>query len=40
MSKSSTEYLKHILDEAQFVLRNTKNVSYDEFARDEVLKEQ
>ena len=38
MSKSSIEFLKHILDESKFVIENTKGLDYDKFYEDEILK--
>ena len=37
MSKLATEYLRHILDEINFVLHESQTLSEDEFMRDEVL---
>lgn len=36
MSKSPIEYLKHILDEINFLERETKNYSENRFIRDEL----
>lgn len=38
MSRNPEEYLKHILDESAYVLSVTKNLSYDDFYKDETLK--
>lgn len=37
MSKSPTEYLKHILDEIDFLEREIQNYTEDQFMRDELL---
>ena len=37
MSLSHLEFVRHILDEASFVLENTKDVSKSEFLQDAVL---
>lgn len=36
MSKSPTEYLKHILDEFTFLEREVRDYSEDQFMRDEL----
>lgn len=36
MSKSPTEYLKHILDEITFLEREVRDYSEDQFMRDEL----
>lgn len=36
MSKSPTEYLKHILDEIDFLERETQSYTEDQFMRDEL----
>ena len=38
MSKIAGEYLKHILDEIEFILEKSKGLSEEEFAKDETLK--
>ena len=38
MSKDYREYLKHILDECDFVLVVTQSISFEDFIRDETLK--
>ena len=38
MSLSPTEYLKHILLEAEFIINSTKNISEEYFSGDEILK--
>ncbi len=38
MSKSWIEFLRHILDESKFVIDNTKDIDYDSFCEDEILK--
>ncbi len=38
MSKSTIEFLRHILDESKFVVDNTKGMDYESFYKDEVLK--
>jgi uncharacterized protein with HEPN domain len=38
MSKVAGEYLKHILDEVEFILIESRGLTEEEFARDEVLK--
>lgn len=37
MSKSATEYIRHILDEITFLTEKTVTLSEDQFMRDEVL---
>ena len=37
MSKSPEEYLKHILEEANYLLDSSKNVSEEQFMHDETL---
>lgn len=37
MSKSATEYIRHILDEITFLTDQTATLSEDQFMRDEVL---
>lgn len=37
MSKSATEYLRHILDEITFLADQTSTLSEDQFMHDEVL---
>lgn len=36
--KSNTVFLRHILDEINFLLRETKGINYEEFLRNETLK--
>ena len=36
--KYQIEYLKHILDEANFLLKNSQGVSFETFSNDAVLK--
>ena len=36
--KSDREFLKHILDEIQFVRQETKGLDFDGFIRNEMLK--
>ena len=38
MSRSEIEYLRHIQDEAQYLVEASHEVSFDEFAADETLK--
>ncbi|MHB1050801.1 MAG: HepT-like ribonuclease domain-containing protein [Bacteroidota bacterium] len=38
MFHSEIEFLKHIRDEAQFILEHTRSLSKEEFLRDEVMK--
>lgn len=38
MSKSETEYLRHIQDEARYLTRASQGISGDEFRSDETLK--
>jgi len=38
MSKESKEYLRHIYDECQFVLSVSKDLSQENFLKDETLK--
>jgi len=38
MFHSEIEFLKHIRDEAQFILEHNRDLSKDEFLRDEVFK--
>ena len=38
MSKVPTEYLRHILDEIEFILEKSKGLNEDGFGRDETLK--
>jgi len=38
MSPYPLDYLRHILDEAQYLIRNTKNISKKQFLKDETLK--
>lgn len=38
MSLSYTDFLKHILDEINFILSKTENLSQESFNNDEVLK--
>ncbi len=37
MSLSQIEYLKHILDEIDYLLKHSKGLSLDEFVKDETL---
>ena len=37
MSKQSEEYLKHILDEIEFLLSSSQNLNEDKFMHDETL---
>jgi uncharacterized protein with HEPN domain len=37
MSLSQIEYLKHILDEIEYLLKHSKELSLDEFVKDETL---
>ncbi|MDP2210016.1 MAG: DUF86 domain-containing protein [Bacteroidota bacterium] len=37
MSLSQIEYLKHILDEIEYLLKHSKGLSLDEFVKDETL---
>jgi uncharacterized protein with HEPN domain len=36
--KSDEVFLRHILEEINFLMQNTRNLSFDDFGRDEVLK--
>jgi uncharacterized protein with HEPN domain len=38
MSRSETEYLRHIQDEAHYLAEASREVSWDEFSSDETLK--
>lgn len=38
MSRSEIEYLRHIQDEARYLVEASRGVSFDEFADDETLK--
>lgn len=38
MSRSEIEYLRHIRDEAQYLVDTSREVSWDEFSNDETLK--
>ena len=38
MSRSTSEYLSHILEETDYLLTNSKNVSKKEFVQNETLK--
>jgi uncharacterized protein with HEPN domain len=38
MPRSATEYLQHILDEADYLERNVSDVTKSQFLRDETLK--
>jgi uncharacterized protein with HEPN domain len=38
MSRSTTDYLRHILDEADFVLEHGRGLTLDEFLGDEMRK--
>jgi uncharacterized protein with HEPN domain len=38
MSRSETEYLRHIQDEARYLADTSREVSWDEFSSDETLK--
>lgn len=38
MSKDHKEYLRHILDECEYILTQTKDISYDDFTSNETLK--
>ncbi len=38
MSRSETEYLRHIQDEARYLSDASREVSWDEFSEDETLK--
>lgn len=38
MSRSETEYLRHILDEAQYLTDAGRDLSWEQFAKDETLK--
>jgi uncharacterized protein with HEPN domain len=38
MSKSETEYLRHILDEAQYLTDASREVNWAQFSTDETLK--
>ncbi|MCS3753143.1 uncharacterized protein with HEPN domain [Salinibacter ruber] len=38
MSRSETEYLRHIQDEARYLAEASREVSWDEFSDDETLK--
>ena len=38
MSRSETEYLRHIQDEARYLVEASREVSWDEFSSDETLK--
>lgn len=37
-SKNYKEYLKHILDEIEYLETNTKDLSFEEFFKDETKK--
>ena len=38
MSRSETEYLRHIQDEARYLAEASREVSWEEFSDDETLK--
>ena len=38
MSRSETEYLRHIQDEARYLVDASRGVSWDEFSEDETLR--
>jgi len=38
VSLSSAEYIRHILDEIEFILSRTLDTDYESFVRDETLK--
>ncbi len=38
MSPSAREYLRHILDEVQYILAHSQNIDKSEFLQDETLK--
>lgn len=38
MSRSETEYLRHILDEANYLTETSEKVTWETFAEDETLK--
>jgi len=38
MSRSTLEYLRHILDEANYLIEQTKQTSKEKFLKDETLK--
>lgn len=38
MSRSWLEYLRHILDEAEYLVTHSQGLSYERFIRDETLK--
>lgn len=38
MSRSETEYLRHILDEARYLTEVSRRASWEEFSEDETLK--
>ncbi len=38
MSHSPLEYLRHILDETEYIARRASGLSYDEFVADETLR--
>ncbi|AWK05263.1 DUF86 domain-containing protein [Flavobacterium crocinum] len=38
MSKDTTEYLRHIQDECTYILSVSKNLSFEDFLKDETLK--
>ncbi len=37
MSRSAIEYLRHILDEAEYLMDRTRGLTYEEFLRDPTL---
>ena len=38
MSRSTLEYLRHILDEANYLMEQTKQANKEKFSKDETLK--
>ncbi len=38
MSRSQLEYLRHILDEAEYLVAHSQGISREQFMRDETLK--
>lgn len=37
MSRSALEYLRHILDETEYLARQARNLTQEQFMRDETL---